>query len=284
MRRLCLVLSLLCLLPVANAAAQDAEETSTVEIVEAGAAPQRALRHRFAAGVTQPIQLRVQSQMRMTLGERDNTVPMPILRLDVTFGPTEIADNGNVRYAFLVTDVGISGGTDPQVDERVQGQIAGLVGAHGQTEMNDRGEVVSFEYELAEGAAPELRQQAGILRDSMTRLLPRFPEEPVGTGAVWRVSDQLNLPNMRVAVATTYRLVSWQGDRIELAVSTETIDENGQPANAARIEVSGTGRLRFELGTLQTRGRIQTVAAAHIRGPGGEMRMRIRTRMQITPR
>ncbi len=283
MRSLCLALSLLTLCPLATALAQD-EDQSTVELVEAGASPQRALRHRFVAGQTQPVRLRVQSEMRMMMGDRDNTVPMPILRLDVRFGPTTITESGNLRYAFLVTDVGTSGGTDEDINARVQEQITGLVGANGHTELDDHGRVVSFEYQLVEGASPQLQQQAGILRDALTRLLPRFPDEPVGVGAEWRVSDTLSLPNMQVGVVTSYRLVSWQGDRIELSLNTHTVDEDGEPANPARIDVSGSGRLRFELGTLRAHGRLQTVAAARVRGPAGEMRMRIRTRMQITPR
>ncbi|MBX3271427.1 MAG: hypothetical protein KF729_14265 [Sandaracinaceae bacterium] len=252
---------------------------SGVTVLEAGAAPQAPLRHRFQAGQTQAVRLRVQTEMRMSAGEQSQTVPMPILRLDLRFGPTTVA-NARLRYPYEVTDVGISGGEDPALNERVATQIRGLVGARGIAEVDARGDVVEFTYELPEGASPELESQSRMLRDSLTRMLPRFPEEPVGVGARWRIVDDLALPSTTVRVGTTYRLVSRDGDRIELEVTTAILDED---AGSADVEVSGSGRLRFQIGTLRMIGRVQTVASASMRGPRGPMRMRIRTRMQVAP-
>jgi len=283
MRSLLTALCLTLLVPAASAFAQDAEEEAPpVELIEAGAAPQRLLRHRFVAGQSQPVRLRVQSQMRMSIGTRVQMIPMPIMRMDIAFGPTEVTSEGHLRYAFRITDVGVSGGEREELNARVQETISGLIGANGLTEIDDHGTVLEFDYQLPDGSSAELQQQSHILREAMTRLLPRFPDEPVGVGARWRVTDDLPLPNMSVRVGTTYELTSWQGDFIEISVSTETVEGDGSD-NRANVDVGGSGRLRFELGTLRMRGRVQTIAAAQIRGPQGEMRMRIRTRMQVSP-
>lgn len=278
--RSCTILALLLavVVPAAGASAQDAPDIS---ILSAGEGHREPLRHRFEAGQTQAMRLRVQSQMRTLLGDQEQTIPMPIMRMDMTFGPTRITETGNLRYPYEIIDVGVTGGDNENLNQRVLASITQLIGTHGETEIDDRGNMVDFTYELPEGAPEGLQQQERLLRDSMSQVLPRFPTEPVAEGARWVVRSDLNLPNMQVPVATTYELRSRSGDHIELHVSTDTVDDAPNPAD---IDVRGSGRIRFVLGTLETRGRVQTVAAARIRGPRGEMRMRIRTRMQITPR
>ncbi|MCA9607875.1 MAG: hypothetical protein KC619_19835 [Myxococcales bacterium] len=255
-----------------------AQGTDQIEIVEPGNGPREPLRHRFVAGLTQPVTLRVQSQMRMALGSRIQMIPMPVLRMDIRFGPTEVT-NGHLRYPYEITGVGISGGESEGMNERVREQINGLIGTHGIAEIDERGAVVDFSYELPDGASRDLQNQSRMLRDSLAQLVPRFPDEPIGVGGSWRVIHDLPLPNMTVRVGTTYRLVSRHGDLIELDINTAVMEDAPNPA---RIDVSGSGRLRFQIGTLRTFGRVQTVAAAEIRGPQGPMRMRIRSRMQIT--
>jgi len=278
--RSCTILALL-LAVAAPAAVATAQDAAQITLVSAGSGHREPLRHRFEAGQTQAMRLRVQSQMRTLLGEQEQTIPMPIMRMDMDFGPTTITDSGNLRYAYEITDVGVTGGENEQLNQRVLTSITQLIGTHGETEIDDRGNMVDFTYELPEGAPEGLQQQERLLRDSMSQVLPRFPAEPVGEGASWVVRSDLNLPNMQVAVATTYELRSRSGDHIELHVSTDTVEDAPNPAD---IDVRGSGRIRFVIGTLQTRGRVQTVAAARIRGPRGEMSMRIRTRMQVTPR
>ncbi len=253
---------------------------ATIEIVEPGEGPRAALRHRFVAGVSQPVTLRVQSQMRMALGSRVQMVPVPIMRMDLELGATEVA-NGHLRYPYRITAVGISGGENESMNAQVEEQMGELIGCHGVAEVDEQGAIVDFTFEVPEGADPELARRSRLLRDSLSQLMPRFPTEPIGVGGSWRVIHELPLPNMTVRVGTTYTLTSRQGDLIELDVRTAVLEDAPNPA---QIDVSGSGRLRFQIGTLRLYGRVQTVAAAQIRGPQGFMRMRIRSRMQITPR
>lgn len=280
MRSLLFTLGVACALAIGPvAAAQDDAPTGVViELVEAGTSPQP-LRHHFVAGQTQSVRLRVQSQMRMALGSRVQMVPMPIIRMDLRFGPTSV-EGGHLHYRYEIIGVGATGSEREDVNERINTQVQALVGSYGNIEVDDRGQVVDFSFELPDGAPRELQGQSRMLRDSLGQMLPRFPAEPVGVGGSWRVIDDFSLPNMSVRVATTYRIASRNGDRLELDVSSAVVE--GAP-NPAQIDISGSGRLRYEIGTLRMLGRVQTVSAAEIRGPQGPMRMRVRSRMQITP-
>lgn len=193
-----IALSLLVVTPVdadRNRAKQggDVVAERTIELVEPGTGPRRPLRHRFEAGITQRVRLRIQSTMRIQAGERNQEVPVPIMRLDLTLGPTAVS-GGRLRYPFRVTGIDAAGEHEEAMLEQVRQQLQGLVGSHGNAEIDDQGRVVAFDYDLSPDASAQLRQQSQMLRDSLSQLLPHFPDEPVGVGAEWRVRDQLRLP------------------------------------------------------------------------------------------
>lgn len=279
-RRFVPVTALVTLLVAPTAHAQPSSGQGEVELVEPGQGPRRELRHRFAAGQRQRLRVQVQTRMHMAAGARENTVVIPAMVIDLALGPTELTDAGHLRYAFRITGIGAEGGDD-RARAQIQEQLGALRNTGGTAEVDERGGIVRFEYELPESVAPEIRQQAQALRSSLSELLPRFPREPVGVGAVWRVRDTLRMPQVEVEMATLYRLRRWEGDRIELQVRIESGD--GDLPEGVRIDVGGSGRQRFELGSLEVDGRVQSEADMQMRGPQGEMRIRMQTRSQVRP-
>lgn len=255
-----------------------------IELVSAGDGTRAPLRHRFRPGQSQGLRLRIQMNMQIAMGERDAAVSAPTMVMDLDLGPTEVTPEGHLRYAYRVTEVVTEGG-DEQARAQVTQAIQGLRGAHGTAVLDDRGRVLDFDYQLADGADPRLRQQATSLRDAMTQLLPRFPAEAVGIGAVWRVRDELRLPNMAIGMFTEYRLRSRHGDTIELQMRVRSDDTAARdlPPNA-HLDVSGTGRSRFVIGSLDTRSRSQSTAEIAMDSPNGQMRIHMETRNQVAPR
>jgi hypothetical protein len=255
-----------------------------ITLVSPGTGARLPLRHRFSPGQREELRLRIQMNMQIAMGDRDANVSAPTMVMDLDLGPTEVTPEGHLRYTYRVTEVTTQGG-DEQARAQVGQAIAGLRGAHGTAVLDDRGRVLDFEYELADGADPRLRQQGNSLRDAMTQLLPRFPEEAIGVGAVWRIRDELRLPNMAVGMFTEYRLRSRQGDVVELQMRVRSDDAavRDLPANA-QLDISGTGRTRFVLGSLETRSRSQSTAEIGMAGPNGRMRIHMETRNQVAPR
>jgi hypothetical protein len=279
----------LCLVSVdlasGRAAAQPAAERLTagrseVELLGAGASPQRPLRHRFERGLEGRYRLRIDMQMRVQAGARDQSVDMPVLVLDLDLGPGRVVD-GNLRFGFRLVDTELEGG-DERAREGLGAQLTALEGTGGSAEVDPEGRLVDFSYDLPEDAPPELQARAGTLRESIANLLPRFPSEPVGEGATWRIRDTMSMPGMQVEIATLYRLRRWDGDRVELQVRLETARE---PATEAmQMTVDGSGRVRFVLGTLQTRSRLRSEAQVSAQGPNGAMRIEMSSRNEVEPR
>lgn len=251
-----------------------------VELLEAGASPQRPLRHRFEAGQRAQYRLRIDTQVRVQAGSRNQAVDMPVMVLDVDVGPSRVR-RGHLRFPFRMVAMDLDGG-DERARAPLEEQLEGLVGTGGTVEFDERGRMVEFDYELPDSASPETRARAATMRESLGQLLPRFPREPVGLGAQWRIRDQLQMPGMSVQIATVYRLRRWEGDRIELQVR---IESGREPATQAmQMNVEGSGRQRFVLGTLQTRSRQRSEAQVAAQGPNGQLRIEMRSHNEVEPR
>lgn len=253
---------------------------SEVELISAGRGPQRQLRHRFAAGQRARIRLRIDSQMRVQAGERDQEVDAPVQILDIDVGPSTMSGR-NISLPVRLVAASVDGG-DEQARASMSEQIQSLVSSHGVLVVNPRGQVVTFDFQVPSTASRQATALAQPLTQNLGQLLPRFPEEAVGPGAQWRIRDSMSMPNMQVEIATVYRLRVWDGDRIELQVRVESGREPATQAMAMTVE--GSGRQRYVLGTLQTRARLRTHAEIQARGPNGAMQLTLRSHNEIEPR
>lgn len=251
-----------------------------VELVEAGTAPHRPLRHRFRAGQRQSLRLRIQSRMHIEAAGREQSVVVPAMVIDLGLGPTRVTSEGNLRYRFEVEGLSASGG-EAAARAQIEEQLSALVGTSGTAEIDERGRSVRFDYALPDSVPEQIRQQAESLRSSLAELLPRFPREPVGVGAVWRIEDTLRMPQMEVRMATVYRLRRWEGDAIELSVTIESGE--GQVPEGVEVDIGGNGRQRFELGSLVVDARVLSDADMQVQSPRGEMRIRMQTRTEVRP-
>lgn len=283
MRRL-LALALVLSMPgIALAQRTASPPAREVELMEAGAAPQRPLRHRFSAGQSARFRIGIRTSVQISAGGRDTSVPVPRMIMETEVGPTEVPSPGRMRYAFRVTRADLEEGGAPEVRERLERDVGALVGTHGTAEIDERGTVVQFDFALPSNASPELQQQAASLRSTLGQLLPRFPEEPVGVGARWRIRDTIQLPQVALEIATVYRLRRWEGDRIELEVRIERGQGGGPLPAGVDVEIGGTGRTQMRLGSLATRQHAETRAELQIPSPAGNARVVLTSSQEITP-
>ncbi|MGE0791485.1 MAG: hypothetical protein AB7S26_37770 [Sandaracinaceae bacterium] len=253
---------------------------SDVELVEPGQAPLRPLRHRFVAGQRAQYRMRINTQMRIAAGARDQSVEMPVIVLDMDLGPTRVA-SGRLEVPFRMVAVNLDGGAE-QARAPLEQQLRGLVSTSGSATFDGRGALVGFDYGLPSDASAEVRARADTVRHALTQLLPRFPSEPIGLGATWRIRDEMSMPGMQVQVATVYRLRRWDGDRIELQIRVESGREPS--TRAMQFTADGSGRMRFVIGTIASRSRLESRAEVGAQGPNGQMNISMRTRIEVEPR
>ncbi len=253
-----------------------------VELIEAGEGPLRPLRHHFTAGQSARFRAHIRQGVTVSSSAGEQSVPMPPMVIEVEVGPTEVT-HGHLRYPFRFTGATLEEGGSDEVRERLEHDIGGLVGTHGRVEIDDRGAVVDFQFELPAGASQQIQQQASALRTMIGQLLPRLPREPVGVGARWRIRDTAQLPQMSIEVASVYELRRWEGDRINLALTISRGEGGAQLPEGVEVDITGNGRTLMRLGSLAVRQRAES--RLELDGPTAQGRAHVvmTSSQQLTP-
>lgn len=189
-----------------------------VEVTDTGAEPRETLRYAFTADTS------VSGVMRMTMEQTElaidgEPVPtgMPALPMesDLTLEVGAVDDDGaDVRYTI---DAMRLGEVDLPDAERAQIE-AGLDAAAGVTgtyRIDARGRVTDGNFEATD--APGLEQ----FGDQLAALATPLPEEPVGPGAVWTITQSTVAGGLPLEQVIEVRLVERDGDLLTLEMTIE---------------------------------------------------------------
>lgn len=225
-----------------------------VELIEVGTAPHQPLRYSFQQGRSERAVL--DTNMRLALSFGGQMIPMgdlPPIRMTLQMQTAEVAADGSARIGFELLSAEAEAG-HPQTAQ-INQALANTKGLSGSYRVDPRGQVSDSQVDApAEGTAPQ--GGAAVFDDlerSMQQLAAPFPEQPVGPGARWRVSQNVENADMRMSQTAEYTLRSRQGNRIELDVkmtdaSLEALGglPPGAKVDAVKIEGGGSSAIALD--------------------------------------
>ncbi|MCB9746032.1 MAG: hypothetical protein H6740_25880 [Alphaproteobacteria bacterium] len=213
-----------------------------VLLLDAGAEPRAPLRYTLEPGT------RTLSQTNHTRSElelRGLPDPEPSATRTELGWTVHTEDGGALRVSLHAASE--TGGADGAVDP------ARFVGHAGTLRFDARGQLLesSWAADPAGLSEAETRRLRDMERGA-GRLLVPLPEEPVGLGASWQVSEQLAGGPMTVTVLTTYRWVGGEAPELELEVSYTASSEPteldfGEEFKGQVKELAVTGRQSVQL-------------------------------------
>jgi hypothetical protein len=126
---------------------------------------------------------------------------------------------------------------------------------------------------------PRLAQLLDQLQQSLGQMGAPFPEEPVGIGARWAVTSEVQQQGMKLQQVATYELTELSGDkgaaRIDLKqfAPRGAVTPPGLPPNVKAEIVSldsrGLGKLRFDLKRSVPEGQLRTKSKIKVRTTSG---------------
>ena len=222
MRRLpLLALVLATALPAAAVSASaGSSEPPTVKVVDAGAEPREALRFALTPGVAQNSSLTFTTTVKQS-GAVNQTVGPLRIRFGVAITVGDKDADGNVRLAISYPSFELLKGSDvgsaSQRDD-VQRKLESFNGTTGELMMTPTGAVVSSAFELPETADPSANDLIDQLSEQANQLAIPLPDEPIGIGARWQATTQLELNGIRLEQTYTYTLRKRDGDRLDVDV------------------------------------------------------------------
>jgi hypothetical protein len=263
----------------------------TVKVVDAGAAPRKALRYKFKAGTTEYVEMDMKMSMGMAMGAKAAPrTDLPTVRTLMRIEAKELTPEGDLRCAFSADKVDVL--KDVQVDPKLRGavekEMAGVVGMHGRARISPRGVATETEFDLAPGASETVKGQMDTMRDAIRQMYIPFPEEEVGKGAKWDVTSRIPLGGALIDSKMAYTLTKLEADRAEADIAITMTAPPNQPmqigalppgATATLDGVSGTGAGKVSpsfvhlVGTSSSKISMESSFSVAMKGEKAQMKM-----------
>ena len=242
--------------PVTSTATPVASDP-VVEVVRPGATPRRKLRLRAATGQKERLKMTMVMDLTAKVGLR--TAPktqLPPMVMFMTLDVSATQPNGDILYQFALdkTDVQPRAGVHPKVATALRTAMSSMNGTSGRALVSARGFRRQVSLAMPPGADQQTQQIVAVIEQAMQQLVPPLPEEPVGVGAQWTLTQTVEQNGIAVQQVATYDLTGIQGNTISTDV---TVSETAAPQSVTvpgagtmkllSLDSKGTGNMRTDL-------------------------------------
>lgn len=202
-----------------------------VRLVDAGEAPHAELRLAPEVGREEVMVMTMDMDMGMSMmGMNVPSMDIPTQVYTFEVQTTEHDADGNYHSVMTLTEVSMEGDDPMGLAAQLQPMLESMVGFGGTTVMTPRGLVVSSDFDIPEGMAPDAAQQMESLEQQSDTLAVPFPEEPVGIGGSWEVLRSRDNQGITMLERLTVTLVEREGKHIVFETVTDQAlaDDGGQ--------------------------------------------------------
>lgn len=260
-----------------EAPAVDFADAATVTVLDQGAEPRTELRLQIEPGQAevmvidqvQEISQEIGGQQAPSIGAIGMTIEQQL-----TASP---AGDGLLTYTSLVTSATVADDTNPLIAGELQTALDGMTGISTSAVVDDRGRVLNSEVDGLEAIDPTVANTMEQLTNNSQFAHP-LPEEPVGVGAMWEVTQVLELNGLEVEQVTSYELLSIDGTVVELALGSNQVVEAGDQLEAEGVTATvvswegiSSGSITYDLTSMVPTSTVQLVANQSLEfGPGAE--------------
>lgn len=266
------------------AAGVPAQIATRVELVEAGAEPRKALRFAPKVGLVDEMTMTMTLAVGMDLGGR--SIPknaLPPMVVDMNLEVTEVRPNGDVRYTFAIrgTDVRAPAGAPAQVIAPMKEALGRMRGLGGHTVMSNRGQTKEAKIDLPKEIDPQTQQILQGMEQAMNQIVVALPEEEVGVGAKWRVTNSVAQNGISLRQVLTYDLVKLEDGTAHCDVSVtqdaprqKVAGPGGAVVDLTSLKSSGSGKVAFRLDHVApTSSRLALSSALEMAAKSGAMKL-----------
>jgi hypothetical protein len=239
-----------------------------MKLLDAGQPPRRALRYTWNLAQKEQLAMDLRTTASTEVGgAKQPDIPLPPVRIVIAIDPVSVSPEGDLDYAWRVTQAGVQQGSDPPspVAEGMREEVAAIEHLKGTARVSSRGLSLGIAIDSASavdsGATGQMVEQ---VRQTLRDIAAPLPEEDVGRGARWQKVTQLDARETRIAQTETFTLVALKGasgtleDVLAQTAPPQPLRGPGMESTPARMDsmlASGSAKERFDLSRLvpQTR-------------------------------
>lgn len=232
---------------------------ATVTLLEAGAAPKKALRYAVPAGQKAQADMTMSMSMAMNMAGMSMPMDLPGMKMTMAVAVTGVAPNGDITYDLGFTGLTFdsSAGANPTIAAALQPLQASITSIKGSATISSRGVTKSSKIDAAD---PSLQQMLGQVTSTAENLAMPFPEEAIGVGARFEVRNTVSSGGQTMFQKSIYQVVSIEGSTVSLKITSEqtappqAVSNPALPAGSEmymdKMAGSGTGTTVIHLDSL----------------------------------
>lgn len=236
--------------PGAGAATPGAPAAAgSMEMLSNGAEPRFELKYQPAAGTKQVMEMAMDMSMDMApMG----SIVMPTMIMTADAEVTK-ADASSMTVQMTFTDVDARDTKDSMAGmaDMLKGELAKVKGTKTTMTIDPHGKVLSSDISSPSND-PMLAQTMQQTKQSLDQMLAQLPKEPVGKGAKWKITQQLESGGMKMDQSTVFELVDVSATTATIkAVSTmsapkQTIDQGGMSATLEKLDGNSAMEMKID--------------------------------------
>jgi hypothetical protein len=219
--------------------AASASQSAKLELLSPGAEPRRELKFRPVANSKQTMMMTMGMSMDMTMGDKPMPkMQIPKVAMKIELNVQQVDPSGDIHYSFAYTDINAIAdkNTEPEMLAAIQKSFKTLKGIKGNIVIGSSGQIKSKNLILPKTADPMMRQTLEQLNKSIDQISTRFPNEMVGLGGKWQVSNAIQAGGIRFNQSSIYEVVKM--DNGGMTIQTKTT----QSAPAQDLVLPGVGK------------------------------------------
>lgn len=267
--------------------------TVTVELLDPGAEPRASLRYDFSGMQKQAVEMIMEMTMGIELGGAGRPpTALPPVYMDMVIDPRGVSEQGDLSYGFELIDARVidSGSADPQVVADMKTELDKTRGLSGLAEVTPRGFTRKADIRVPEGAGPQVKDLVDKMKTQIEQMSAPLPEEPVGKGARWIVTQPIRTEMLTFTQQATYTLRGLSDGAIDLGIEVkqsappQQINPPGMAGATARLislDSGGSGSSQVHLQKLIPRAEISNSMQMEVEIRAGGQQQNMKTTIDI---
>jgi len=205
-------------------------KTLHVEVIDEGQGAKKQYKLQVEQGARQTIEMRTEQKMSMTADGVPAPAPAtPGVVVTMNVVAEEVEKDGGFWYTATVTkaDAEETPGVPPMVLEATRQALAQMKGTVERGYMTARGltDMTKSKMDLPDDADEDMKAMMDQLGSLSNSGIP-LPSSPIGIGAVWEMSNSMDIMGATIDTLARYTLLNVQGDTINVSVTMYQIASN----------------------------------------------------------
>lgn len=195
-----------------------------VKLLDAGKDPQSELSYRPTKGDVVPMVVDLSQKVNVVAEGQQGAVVSPPQVLDVDVQTGDVDDTGAL-VSMLLRGITLKpvDGIDPGALDQIAKVLQGLKGYALRQHVSPHGDSSDVKVEAPPSAPQGTENLLASLGAVLRMMIPRLPDDPVGTGAKWQALSRMDQSGTSVVQLVEYTLKERSGSRITLSFQTRQL-------------------------------------------------------------